>query len=90
MGLGRVDVNCDWYALGVSAFELLAGTRPFDGGGPEVMVRKQTLAAPRLAELIPEVDRHLDEVVAGLLRRDPGSRFDGAEIRRQLVRLPVR
>lgn len=77
LGEGRVSFACDWYSLGVMLFECLTGGAPFDGGGPEVLVRKQSMSAPRASELCPDVATDLDELCAGLLRRHPGKRFDG-------------
>jgi len=74
----------DFYSLGVLAFELLLGDRPFEGGGPEVLVRKQSLEASPPRELVPSVPKDLDRVCVGLLQRLPSRRMTGAAIRAAL------
>ncbi len=74
----------DYYSLGVLTFELLLGDRPFEGGGPEVLVRKQSLEASRPSELVASVPPDLDAVCVGLLQRLPARRMDGAAIRAAL------
>ncbi len=74
----------DFYSLGVLAFELLLGDRPFEGGGPEVLVRKQSLEASPPRELVPAVPVDLDRICVGLLQRAPSRRMDGAALRAAL------
>ena len=71
---GRVDFSADLYSLGVMLFEAITGTPPFDGGGPDVLVRKQTLDGPAPSEVVADVPEDLDALVERLLRRDPRRR----------------
>ncbi len=75
LGRGEVSPANDWYGLGVLAFEAASGQLPFIGGGGEVLVRKQSLEAPRLSTVLEDVPPDLDELVAGLLKRSPQTRL---------------
>lgn len=92
LGMRPPTTASDFYSLGVLTFELLLGDRPFEGGGPEVLVRKQSLEASRPSELAA-VPEDLDAICVGLLQRLPSRRMDGAAIRAALdhiERPPVR
>lgn len=80
LGLRRLTPAADWYSLGVVLFQALTGGLPFEGGGPEVLVRKQSMNAPRVSELCPEVAPDLDELCARWLVRDPKRRGDGGAL----------
>ncbi|MFT5357790.1 MAG: serine/threonine protein kinase [Polyangiales bacterium] len=80
LGLWRYSPAADWYSLGVVLFQALTGGLPFEGGGPEVLVRKQSMSAPRVSELCPEVAPDLDELCASWLTRDPKRRGDSTQL----------
>jgi eukaryotic-like serine/threonine-protein kinase len=77
----------DLYAVGVMIFELVAGVLPFDGENIVEMVyakgtKKAPTLVPRPGYCIPE---GLAEIVAALLDRHPGSRFElAADVRAAL------
>jgi serine/threonine protein kinase/tetratricopeptide (TPR) repeat protein len=77
----------DLYAVGVMLFELVSGRLPFDGENlVEMVYAKGTQRAP---QLVPRpgycIPKGLDEIVASLLTRHPGSRFElAADIRAAL------
>jgi serine/threonine-protein kinase len=72
----------DLYALGVVAYQLLAGRLPYDAGSLTDLARLQeTGPPPRLDELEPDVPAALATAVARALHRDPEQRFaDAAEM----------
>ena len=76
--MGRpVDYRADQFALGLLIYELVTRTRPF-----ERPTTAQSLAATIEAEpaavdsLNPDVPRHLVDIVARLLAKDPVERYD--------------
>ncbi len=73
------SVRSDVYSLGVVAFELLAGERPFTGTSYDELMLAHSSSLPKnLAHLRPEVNREVARVVARAMSRDPDRRFDSA------------
>jgi serine/threonine protein kinase len=72
----------DLYALGVVAYQLLAGRLPYDAGSLTDLARLQESGPPpRLDEIEPEVPAALATAVARALHRDPERRYaDAAEM----------
>jgi serine/threonine protein kinase len=70
-----LDGRCDIYALGVVAYEALAGVPPFDGQNlVEIVVRQVTTEPVPLCQLRPEIPKCLSDLVALMLSRDPKRR----------------
>lgn len=73
------DERSDCYALGVVAYEMLAGRRPFSGETALAVLRAADRAeAPPLAQIAPDVPAALAEVVHRAMARDPRQRPAGA------------
>lgn len=79
--MGRpFDGRADQYALGVLAFELLAGRRPFDGPTPAaILVQQSTQEPPRLTELVPGVPEALAFAVHRALAKESEGRFPNCD-----------
>ncbi|HSN27302.1 MAG TPA: serine/threonine-protein kinase [Kofleriaceae bacterium] len=75
-----VDARTDLFALGVIAYELLAGTTPFEGTGAEVALANVTLDPPYIADRVPglAVDPLLEAFARKLMARRPDARFASA------------
>jgi eukaryotic-like serine/threonine-protein kinase len=59
-----IDQRADIFALGVTAYEIFAGAKPYPGESPDEILRKQLngeLVAPR--ELNPEIPAALEKVI---------------------------
>ncbi len=83
----RATPASDVYALGLIAFEMLAGRRPFEADGAVAMLRLHADAPPPpLASFRPDVPPALDRLVAEALRKSPGERPTAAQWRSRLER----
>ena len=78
-GQSDVDARSDLYSLGVMAYEMLAGRRPFDAESPlEALTQRLTQDPPPLASVAPDVDDDLAETVMRCLEREPANRWPDA------------
>lgn len=65
-----IDHRADLYALGVIAYEILAGERPFTSHSPQAVISSQlTEVAPSVRDRRPDVPPAVAEVVARLLQK---------------------
>ena len=71
-----IDHRVDIFAFGVTAYELLTGSKPFPGETPEEVLRQQLdmhfMAPPR--QLNPEIPLALERTILKCLERDPNKR----------------
>jgi serine/threonine-protein kinase len=75
----EIDGRADLFSLGVLAFEALTGRLPFTGSTvSKLLLRIIREDAPRVSDLMPNVDPAIDDIVARLLARDPNDRFPSA------------
>jgi Tol biopolymer transport system component len=75
----NADYRADIYAVGVVAFEMLAGRPPFDGDQPaQILAAHLTQAPPELATLRPDLPPGLSAVIMRCLNKRPQDRWDGA------------
>lgn len=71
-----VDVRTDIWALGVTLFELLAGSPPFTADDlPQLMVQIMTAEPRSLSQLRPDLPPSFVAIVERCLEKDPARRF---------------
>jgi serine/threonine protein kinase len=74
-----VDARTDIFALGITSWELLTGTRLFDGESDVAVLRAvQGRPIPSPRDLNPAVDPDLSALVLRALQRDPAQRYQSA------------
>jgi serine/threonine protein kinase len=74
----------DMYALGVIAYQLLAGRHPFDTKAPSELIYRIVHEAPEIDSL--DIDERLKPILAGLLTKMPENRITNAA---ELIQLLV-
>jgi Tol biopolymer transport system component len=87
----QLDHRVDIYAVGVMAYEMLSGTRPFPGTTPQaVFVAQATMTPTPLEQLRPGIPPLLSQIVARCLAARPADRWQSAdELLAQLERVRI-
>lgn len=85
---GAPGPHTDVYALGAVLFNLLTGHAPFAGDTSAAIFGQHVYAPPpRPGSARTDTPAALDDLVLGLLAKDPGSRPDAATVARNLAGL---
>jgi serine/threonine-protein kinase len=74
-----IDARGDIYSVGVIAYELLAGRRPFTGNNAEVMRQALSERAANPSDLNPKISAQLDWAVQKALAKKREDRFQTAK-----------
>jgi serine/threonine-protein kinase len=82
----QVDGRSDVYALGVVLYEMLTGTRPFQGrNAAEVLAKHVAAPIPKLSNREPQTPAALVRLVDRMLAKDPAGRPTAAELVTELT-----
>jgi uncharacterized repeat protein (TIGR01451 family) len=81
------DPRSDLYSLGIVLYEMVAGKPPFAGENPVSIAYKQVHDMPQpLNQLVADVPRPFEAIVAKLLAKDPNMRYPNADALRDDLR----
>jgi WD40 repeat protein/serine/threonine protein kinase len=72
---GKPRSASDQYALAITVYEWLCGTRPFKGTLTELTAQHLSTPPPPLHTYVPDISPDLEEVVLQALEKDPAQRF---------------
>jgi eukaryotic-like serine/threonine-protein kinase len=73
-------VMSDVYSLGVLAYEVLTGERPFQGDSYEELMLQHTSALPRNLNVVrADIPKRLSNIVMQAMARDPEKRFSSVQ-----------
>ncbi|RKI43594.1 serine/threonine protein kinase [Corallococcus sp. AB004] len=87
---GTVGPATDLYALGIMAFQMLTGVRPFQGDPVQVLFAQVDKVPPLPSSRAEGIPPELDTLVLQLLAKDPALRPPSAEaVQQQLLRVPT-
>jgi serine/threonine-protein kinase len=82
----EVDGRSDVYALGVVLYEMLTGTRPFQGrNAAEVLAKHVAAPIPKLSDREPQTPAALVRLADRMLAKDPAGRPTAAELVTELT-----
>ena len=77
---GQPDPRSDLYSLGIVLYEMVSGRPPFNGENPVSIAYKQVHENPQpLNQLVADVPRPFEAIVAKLLAKKPEVRYQTAE-----------
>jgi tetratricopeptide (TPR) repeat protein len=71
------DVRIDLYAIGMIAYEMLAGSHPFDLQNPSQLISQVLMEVPKVEDL--DVDPAVAAIIGRLLQKDPADRYATSE-----------
>jgi len=76
----ELDGRSDLYSVGVSLYELVTGTRPFQGKSDfDIMVAQLQQVPLAPIQVMPDLPRALNDIIMISLEKDPAKRFQTAE-----------
>lgn len=78
MSAKEVDHRADIYALGIVAYELLTGEKPFKGSAAQVMFAHIQQPPPYARDINPDTPEHMADAIEKAMSKDPDNRYASA------------
>ncbi len=89
---GVADSRSDVYAVGITAFEIFTGKKPYDGAEPiQIAYMHVNERVPRVSSLVSDIPAELDDLIYRATSVDPDERpRDASEFHSQLSAINAR
>ncbi len=82
----RIDARSDLFAMGIVLWELVAHQRLMTGeNAANTLHRLMSEPIPRVSQVVPSIDPHLDAIIARALEKDPDVRWQSASEMREAL-----
>ncbi|UCF64289.1 MAG: serine/threonine protein kinase [bacterium] len=80
-GLSKIDHRSDLYSLGMTFYEVLTGTVPFDKEAPDLKILETIVKGefPPPTQYNSEIPKDLSAIIMKSLQEEPANRFDTSE-----------
>ena len=76
----ELDGRSDLYSIGVSLYEMVTGSRPFQGKSDfDIMVAQLQQVPQAPMQMMPDLPKALNDIIMISLEKDPAKRFQTAE-----------
>src|ERR1039458_8997083 len=76
----ELDGRSDLYSIGVSLYEMVTGSRPFQGKSDfDIMVAQLQQVPQAPIHMMPDLPKALNDIIMISLEKDPAKRFQTAE-----------
>jgi serine/threonine-protein kinase len=75
---GEINATTDLYSIGVIAYELLTGRRPFIGSIPVIMQQAVNSSPDKPSSLNPQLSPEVDKVLDKAMAKNPADRYQNA------------
>ena len=76
----ELDGRSDLYSIGVSLYEMVTGTRPFQGKSDfDIMIAQLQQTPQPPMQMMPHLPKALNDIIMTSLEKDPAKRFQTAE-----------
>jgi serine/threonine protein kinase/beta-lactam-binding protein with PASTA domain len=89
---GIADSRSDVYSVGITAFEIFTGKKPFDGDAPiQIAYMHVNERVPRISSIVTDFPSDLDDLIYRATAADPDERpRDASEFHSQLTAINLR